>query len=486
MLKMAEKVRISSLPSDLQLLHPLSIRVLDVVPSLGGDQKPRSRPDGLIGNAGVNISTCTLSFRSLWHVARHRAVVSACVCVVLALALNWFAVVDLVKAAEATKPPVLPMVNAVRIDTSPTETTIRLSASQQMPIDAFVLEMPYRLVIDLPEARFDLAAPNRGGNGLITSWRAGLFATGRSRIVFDLSGPARVIAHAVDPQAGGSATITIRLQPISQADFQAALRERAVPTAPVVTAAPFIKGDREKPQGQESQRKLIIVLDPGHGGIDAGTVSPHTGMEEKQIVLEFAKLLERKLSASGRYEVYLTRSTDTFIPLGERVSIARAHHADLLVSIHADAELDRSVRGSTIFTLSDKASDATAAALANKENQSDARAGIAAENTPDDVADILVDLAKRETRAFSHALAEALVSAMSRSGHMVKQQPHRSASLRVLKAYDLPSVLIELGFLSNKDDESELESPKWRDQTANAILSAIDTFFATNHPDVVP
>ncbi len=429
--------------------------------------------------------------RPVWR--RLHLVVVAMLGLVLAIVANVSAAPQ---AAPATPPPAsaaTPVISAPRVDVTAERTSLRLQASAPVVINAFALSAPYRVVIDMAEARFDLASLGREPHGLIRAWRAGVFATGRSRIVLDTSGPVRIASARVQPTADGMAEIAIDLQPASIAEFEAAERARQQATAALAATAPAPasagqagKTDRESQRSQSGPHKMIVVLDPGHGGLDAGTVSPHTGMPEKQVVLEFAKLLEKKLIDSGHYEVYLTRTTDTFVPLGDRVKFARAHHADLLVSIHADAELDRSVRGSTIFTLSDKASDATAAALAIKENQSDALAGIVSDDKSDDVADILIDLIKRETRTFSYTVAETLVEAMSRSGHMVKLQPHRSASLRVLKAYDFPSVLIELAFLSNKDDEAELVSPKWRDQTANAIVGAVDRFFATREGRVAP
>ncbi|MDR3497394.1 MAG: N-acetylmuramoyl-L-alanine amidase, partial [Ancalomicrobiaceae bacterium] len=330
----------------------------------------------------------------------------------------------------------VPVASHAAVEVSGDMTRFVLDFSRSVAIDAFVLADPYRVVVDLPETRFDLASTSKEARGLIHSWRYGLFATGRSRLVFDLTGPARIGSARVEPTANGAARLTIEVVAVAKEAFVADTRSQPSPTAETQPASPAI--DRATPPipGQ----KLVVVVDPGHGGLDAGTVSPRTGMPEKQIVLEFGKLLAQRLTDSGRYEVYLTRSTDTFVPLDERVDMARNHHADLLVSIHADAELDRSVRGSTIFTRSEKASDAKAAALAQKENQSDAIAGIASNDKADDISDILFDLTLRETRHFNHAIASYLVAAMAKSGRMVKQDPHRSAQLRVLKAYDVPSV----------------------------------------------
>jgi N-acetylmuramoyl-L-alanine amidase len=374
-------------------------------------------------------------------------------------------------------PPVaVPMISDMRVATLADHTTVRLATTNPVTVETFSLSEPYRVVLDMPEARFDLGSVPREPRGAIKSWRAGLFATGRSRLVFDTTGPIRVLGWRLEARGDGRSDVVIDLLSITAQQFDADERARREARLAAIAAERIVPDTLAT---DPAAHRLIVVLDPGHGGIDAGTVSPHTGMPEKQVVLEFARLLEKKLAETGRYQVFLTRTDDTFVPLGDRVKFARAHHADLLVSIHADAELDRSVRGSTVFTRSEKASDAKAAALAAKENQSDALAGLAVDEKSDEVADILIDLVKRETHAFSHALAERLVDALSKSGHMVKQDPHRSGQLRVLNAYDFPSVLIELGFLSNKDDEAELVSPKWRVTTATSVVAAIDRFFAT-------
>lgn len=384
-------------------------------------------------------------------------------------------------SADQVKPsaPVSAMavVSDMRVTSEGNRTILRLAATGPLTVEAFALAGPDRVVIDMPEVRFDLGGASKTAKGAIKAWRAGLFASGRSRLVLDTASPVRITASRTEARPDGRLDLIVELQSISAQEFDADERARREARLAAAAAERASAADTT-PSSDAANHRLIIVLDPGHGGLDAGTVSPHTGMPEKQVVLEFSKLLEKKLAATGRYQVFLTRTDDTFVPLGDRVKFARAHHADLLVSIHANAELDRSVRGTTIFTRAEKATDAKAAALAAKENESDALAGVPAEEKSDDVADILIDLVKRETHAFSHAVAERLVDTISKSGHMVKQDPHRAAQLRVLNAYDFPSVLIELGFLSNKEDEAELVSPKWRDTTANSIVAAIDRFFA--------
>jgi N-acetylmuramoyl-L-alanine amidase len=222
----------------------------------------------------------------------------------------------------------------------------------------------------------------------------------------------------------------------------------------------------------------LIVIDPGHGGIDNGTRAA-SGELEKSIVLEFSLLLREHIEKSGKYRVFMTRTDDTFIPLAERVNMARARQAGLLISIHADALArgDGDAQGATIYTLSDTASDAASARLAESENRADAIAGLDLSAEPDDVAGILFDLALRETKTFSVQFARGLVAEMRNAARMHKD-PLRSAGFRVLRAPDVPSVLIELGFVSNRGDLKLLTSDAWRSRTAASVARAIETYFA--------
>jgi N-acetylmuramoyl-L-alanine amidase len=221
------------------------------------------------------------------------------------------------------------------------------------------------------------------------------------------------------------------------------------------------------------------VLDPGHGGIDNGTRAS-SGELEKSIVLEFSLMLREQIEKTGKYRVVMTRSDDTFVPLAERVNLARARQAWLFISIHADALArgDGDAQGATIYTLSETASDAASARLAENENRADAIAGLDLSAEPDDVADILIDLARRETKTFSVQFARGLVTEM-RNATRLHKDPLRSAGFRVLKAPDVPSVLVELGYVSNRGDLKSLTSEAWRNRTAASIAKAIDTYFAT-------
>ena len=228
-----------------------------------------------------------------------------------------------------------------------------------------------------------------------------------------------------------------------------------------------------------SDPRPIVVVDPGHGGIDNGTVAS-AGIMEKQIVLDFAMLLRDQLEASGKYRVVMTRTDDTFIPLADRVRMARIRQASLFISIHADAlkKGEGEAQGATVYTLSENASDAEAARLAEDENRADVIAGIDLSHESTDVADILIDLAQRETKAFSMRFAKSVVGSMRKVARMHKN-PMKSAGFRVLKAPDVPSVLIELGYVSNEADLKQLVSGNWQAKTAGAIVQSVDAFFGT-------
>jgi N-acetylmuramoyl-L-alanine amidase len=219
------------------------------------------------------------------------------------------------------------------------------------------------------------------------------------------------------------------------------------------------------------------VLDPGHGGIDTGTKGLD-GENEKDVVLAFALKLRDKLLSSGKYRVAMTRSDDTFIPLNDRVRFARNRKAALFISIHADSVPRREgqAEGASVYTLSEKASDAEAAYIAETENKSDALAGVDLAAEPDDVANILVDLAQRETKTFSLQFARSVVGELKTTARLHKH-PLKSAGFVVLKAPDVPSVLVELGYMSTRDDLKLLMSPAWRDRTASALAQAVDAFF---------
>lgn len=222
-------------------------------------------------------------------------------------------------------------------------------------------------------------------------------------------------------------------------------------------------------------RRRVVALDPGHGGIDPGAISPH-GLYEKNITLATARELARELESSGRYRCALTRRSDRFVPLRARVARARAARAELFLSIHADALPNSDLRGLAVYTLSDQASDRETAALAARENRDDF-AGVHLPHEPPVIGAILLDLARRETNNRSLLLARMIVEELGRSVKLL-ERPHRAAGFVVLTAPDIPSALVELGCLSNPQDERLLPMPAYQRRLAQGLMRAIDDYFA--------
>jgi N-acetylmuramoyl-L-alanine amidase len=302
---------------------------------------------------------------------------------------------------------------------------------------------------------------------VVASFRYGLFAPGRSRVVIDLAQPALVSRVEVATDASGIALLRIEL---SRADRQAFRK-----AAEAVDATPDVEATGSAAPSPIDQRPLVAI-DPGHGGIDPGAVAVG-GAHEKDIVFGFAENLRRRLEDTGRYRVMMTRKDDVFVPLDERVRIAREAKADLFISIHADSiSAAPHVRGLTVYTGSEQASDTESQRLAERENKADAAAGLDPDAGPGDVADILQDLTLRETRSFSQRFGQTLVGVINPVMPLSKK-PQRQAAFRVLRAPDVPSVLVELGYLSSAKDIDLLLSESWRDRSTAAMAGAIDRFF---------
>src|SRR6185437_6513590 len=366
-----------------------------------------------------------------------------------------------------------PTATDVRLGGDAAQTRFIMDLSRKIKLHAFTLADPYRVVVDIPQVVFKLPAKaGASGRGLVKAFRFGLMMEGGSRIVLDLAKPARVQkAFVMDADAGDPARLVLDLVATDRASF---LRQIALDEKQLSERMPV----RPLPQVNAGDSRPLVVLDPGHGGIDTGTHAP-SGQLEKDIVLDFATRLRERIEKTGKYRVLMTRSDDTFIPLGDRVEIARKASAALFVSIHADALPHREgdAQGATIYTLSDKASDAEAERLAEAENKADAIGGVNLTEEPTDVADILIDLAQRETRTFSNRFARLLMSEMKTAARMHKR-PLKSAGFKVLKAPDVPSVLIELGYVSNKADLRQMVSDDWRSRTVRSVAKAVEAFLA--------
>lgn len=363
-------------------------------------------------------------------------------------------------------------VSDVRLGENADKTRFVLDIDQKISYSYFLLADPYRIVIDLEEVTWGLEGPGQGtGKGIIRDYRFGLFQPGKSRIVLDLKDPADVEKiFFLEPQSGYPHRLVIDLTPVRRDAFLAAITQTGGATASYVPSTPTTK-ILPKP----SQR--TIVLDAGHGGVDPGTISAK-GQQEKNIVLATAMAIKERLESTGNYRVLLTRDKDIYIPHRQRFEYARNSGADLFISIHADAISDKKIRGATVYTLSENASDKETAALARRENKSDLIAGIDLGGETSDVANILVDLAMRETMNYSARFAGYLVPEL-RKEVPLRKNSHRFAGFLVLKAPDVPSVLLEIGYLSNAEDAKQMGSSKGREKIAKAVAGAIEQYFTS-------
>ncbi len=375
----------------------------------------------------------------------------------------------------ADVPMTFPLATGARLAGDQKQTRFVVDLSQKVDMRAFTLANPYRVIIDLPQIAFQLP-PKTGerGRGLVKAFRFGLVMPGGSRIVVDTTGPVRVErAFVLDAADGLPARLVVDLAAVDRDTFlRAAAIDNRLPRDPPRRA------EREAAPVTSDPRP-VIVLDPGHGGIDTGTRAA-SGELEKTLVLEFALMLRDKLEQTDKYRVVMTRTDDRFVELGERIRLARQRDAQLFISVHCDALRRREgeAEGATVYTVSEHASDAEAARLADVENKADVIAGVNLSAEPNDIADILIDLAQRETKNYSAQFARVLVGELKATARLHKH-PLKSAGFKVLTAPDVPSVLIELGYVSSREDIKQLTSNDWRSQVSDKIVQAVDAFFTT-------
>ncbi len=379
-------------------------------------------------------------------------------------------------------------VKKVRFGLHETTTRLVLEMDEKVDYQAFVLGDPYRMVIDLPD--FSWKAGDVGPQKMagVLAVRYGNLKPGVSRIVFDLNRAVSIQKVFMLPPGGGKPErMVVDFANVSQSIF-AKVKGQSFGTLGRVSSLQDVKkemrvassrdltGGVPKPVRKSSAFKPLVIIDPGHGGVDPGAMSSFF-LKEKTVVLALAKTLKAELERSGRYRVKLTRGNDRFIKLRDRVKFARTHEGDLFVSIHADSIEKSKVHGASIYTLSEKASDKQTAKLAAKENRADLIAGIDLSTEDEDVVNILVDLARRDTMNQSKFFASKLVSTLSGSGVSMLESPHRYAGFAVLKAPDIPSILVEAGFMSNDKEARRLNSPQYRKKIARGLRGGIDAYF---------
>lgn len=367
-----------------------------------------------------------------------------------------------------------------------TRFVLELSAEPRARV--FVVDGPPRLVIDLDDVSFGIAAVPEAA-GVVTGWRFGALTPSTGRIVFDLDGPALVSRRFFLPAlAGRPGRLVLDLATVSPAAFA---RAAAGASAVARSAEAVARDDGGTGVGGAEPLPVdpaapVVVIDPGHGGIDPG--AGRSGTLEKDLVLAFCERLRDRLSLIPGLTVRLTRSDDTFLSLNRRIRVARAYGADLFISVHADAAPQDFVQGASVYTLSERASDAQAAAIAARENLADAVSGAIEPQLQEDVSGILADLLRRETKSLSFEFAERLIGALG-SRVRLNGNAHRQARFVVLMANDIPSVLLELGYLTNPADQKELASDAWQTLAADAIAVAVADYFGLNlaaGPGAVP
>jgi N-acetylmuramoyl-L-alanine amidase len=367
-----------------------------------------------------------------------------------------------------------PSIVDIRIGVHADKTRFVVELDEAPTYRAFTLPDPFRVVIDLPALDWSRAENGLpAGGGVIEALRFGLFAPGTSRMVLDVKAPVAIQKLFVIP--GGDDfrhRLVIDLVEVSRQAYFAQPREPILSQIPL--PRPEVAPPPAPPRSDADDRPLV-VLDPGHGGVDPGAIGV-TGIYEKTLVMAYAHALKRQIEATGRYRVALTRDKDVFIRLRDRVMRAQETEAELFLSLHANTHPKPDLRGAAVYSLSETASDAEAAALAAKENKADVIAGIDLSDQTEVVSMILIDLAQRETMNQSKKFAGMLVGELSGVGQVLRNG-HRSAGFAVLKSPTVPSVLIEIGYMSNKKEERLLRSEEHQHKVAEAIIRAVDEYF---------
>lgn len=358
---------------------------------------------------------------------------------------------------------------SLRISADANRARIVVVFNRKPDYNMILLSRPARLVINLPAADFPAPKEKRRFHGFVKNARYGMISPERSRMIFSMKSAFKVEHVRGEPLHNEIWQLAIEVVKSSDHEFEKMLQSQQTQQEEGTANSAALTEN-----GEHDARPFTVVIDAGHGGLDSGAVGV-SGVAEKDITLAFARVLRDRLQRERGIYVYLTRDGDEFISLKKRVAIARDYMADLFISIHADHIDVNSLQGATIYTLSDKASDMVAKKLAEHENKADQVAGLPPDELPE-VTDILIDLTRRETHAFSVRFADRVISALKKADIKLIRNPHRFAGFQVLRAPDIPSVLIELGYLSNVEDERLISKPAWREKMAELMTKSISSY----------
>ncbi|MBI1494157.1 N-acetylmuramoyl-L-alanine amidase [Halocynthiibacter styelae] len=348
--------------------------------------------------------------------------------------------------------------------------SMALTLSQGVPFQVYTLADPMRLVLDFNEVTWrDLDRTKLRNLSGVSDLRAGALRPGWSRLVLELNKPLGVrSAFMRIDDASQQATLNLNVISVPEEAF---LAGAGAPDTGVAADEDVVDVPGEIIRRQQGDRALTVVLDPGHGGVDPG--AQRQGLNEADLMLDFARALREELVRAGGFNVVLTRNDNSFISLERRVTIARAARADLFISLHADTVSEGQATGTTIYTLSDEASDRASALLAERHDREDLLAGVDLRRHDDQIAMVLMDMARRETAPRSTHLAQQLVASIRQDIGNLYKRPHLEAGFSVLKAPDIPSVLIELGFMNNPNDLNRILSSEWEQSMTRAIRRAL-------------
>lgn len=410
--------------------------------------------------------------RFMGRILKQSASAGAAVVVATVLVFASLGALPPAKAEDAPKPLIA---YAARIAGDDARTRMVIDFDKKPEFALHYTSDPNRIIIDLPDTDFGFGEHDLPATGLFSEIRYGRMGEGASRIVMTAKKQARAVLSEVQENGEGKGfRLVIDCEIVTTEAYVELLNKQQWSGSEKVAGG---KMDRPNAPAEEaaSDQGFVVAVDAGHGGIDAGAKGVTSKVEEKAITLEFARILVERLNKLKGVNAFLTRDKDEFISLSERVVIARQRGAQLFISLHADTLRQKDIRGATVYTISDKASDALAASLAERENLSDGIAGIEIKDEPAEVTDILLDLTRRETQAFSIRMAETVLDSFEGQIGLINN-PLRHAGFRVLQAPDVPSVLLELGFLSNPRDEELLTDPKWREKVADRLTEAVGKY----------